>query len=250
MHDRNVALSQPNARADWLKAGIVLGCTLVAALICWIAPEAKAGGEAGVLMKLPDRVGALYAFPEDVTPAELAILPKDTTFARATYGPLDAPRPERILCSIVLSGSERRSIHRPERCLPAQGWRIESSRTETVLLASGHSLQVTALLLDKPMTLTNGQPFTLRSYYLYWFVGKGVTTAHQYQRILMTNWDLLVHRVNQRWAYVIVSAYITKDWRPDGLDPDQTLTELKQFIHDSVPDYMLSEMPEKKTASN
>lgn len=250
MHERNAALSQQNAPARWIKAGIVLGCTLVTALICWLTPAAKPGGEAGVLMKLPDHVGALSAFPEEVTPAELGILPKDTTFARATYGPLDAPRIERILCSIVLSGSERRSIHRPERCLPAQGWRIDSSQTESIPLESEHTLQVTALLLDKPVTLSNGQPFTLRSYYLYWFVGKDVTTAHQYQRILMTNWDLLIHRVNQRWAYVIVSANITKDWRPDGLDPDQTLAELKQFIHDSVPSYMLTEIPKDSTASN
>ena len=250
MHDRNVTLSRQDARSGWLKAGVVLGCTFATALFCWLVPAPKAGGEAGVLMELPDHVGSLYGFSEDVTPAELYILPKDTTFARKTYGSLGSPRFDRILCSIVLSGAEKRSIHRPERCLPSQGWRIENSQTETIPLESGHALQVTALLLDKPATLSDGTTITRRSYYIYWFVGKNITTAHQYQRILMTNWDLLVHRVNQRWAYVIVSADITKDWNPNGRDADQTLAMLRQFIHDSVPSYMLTEMPENKTASN
>jgi hypothetical protein len=58
-----------------------------------------------------------------------------------------------------------------------------------------------------------------------------------------------VHRVNQRWAYVIVSANISKDWRPDGQGPEETLATLKQFIHDSAPYYMISEMPENQTAA-
>jgi EpsI family protein len=249
MHQTKTDPSQ-DARADWLKAGVVVACTLVTILVCWLVPAPQAGGEVGVRMDLPTNVGSLYGAPEDVSPAELYILPKDTTFARKTYGDAGASRIDRILCSIVLSGAEKRSIHRPERCLPSQGWRIESSQTESIPLESGHTLEVTALLLNKPATLSNGARITRRSYYVYWFVGKDITTAHAYQRILMTNWDLLVHRVNQRWAYVIVSADITKDWNPNGRNADQTLALLKQFIHDSVPSFMESEMPANKTASN
>jgi hypothetical protein len=249
MHERH-----PHAAADissrLLKVAVVFGLTLVTLLVCWLAPAPKTGGEAGVVMGLPYQVGPLDAFSENVSPAELYILPKDTTFARKTYGVPGSQRNDRILCSIILSGSEKRSIHRPERCLPAQGWRIDGSQTVTVPLDSGLPLEVTALLLERPVTLEDGRPFTLRSYYLYWFVGKGITTPYQFERILMTNWDLLFHRVNQRWAYVIVSANISKDWRPDGLDADQTLEMLKQFIHDSVPYYMKSEMPSETAASN
>jgi len=243
MHQPNPGMTEQNSGTAFLKAGIILGLTLVTVLVCWLAPEPQAGGEAGIDMYLPYQVGPLYGIPADVTKAELDILPKDTTFARKTYGLLGSPPEERILCSIVLSGREKRSIHRPERCLPAQGWRIDSSHTEIIPLASGHPLSVTALLLEKPAALANGQSFTLRSYFLYWFVGKDITTPYQFERILMTNWDLLFHRVNQRWAYVIVSENISGDWQPNGLNADQTLALLKQFIHDSVPYFMKSEMP-------
>ena len=249
MHDRNPATVNPRPTAVYVRAGYVLGLTLLTLIVCWLVPEPKAGGESGIVMKdgamqLPDHVGDLYALPEEITAAELYILPKDTSYARDSYGPIGMPHgPLRILCSIILSGAERRSIHRPERCLPGQGWRIDGSHTETVALASGRNLDVTALLLEKPVTLQDGTQLIRRQYFLYWFVGKGVSTPSQTVRILMTYWDMLVNRVNQRWAYVIVAKDITQSWDPNGETPEQTLTELKQFIHDSVPYYMKSEMP-------
>ena len=251
MHESNPVLSGQNPGAAYVKAGFVLGLTVLTVLLCWLTPAPKMGGESGVVMdNLPTQIGNLYAFSEPVSEAEHLILPPDTTYTRKTYGEPDAPRNDRILCSIILSGKEKRSIHRPERCLPAQGFRIDSSHTESLTLASGHPLQVTALQLEHPMTLADGRPFTMRSYFLYWFVGKGITTPYQTERILMTNWDLLFHRVNQRWAYVIVSANITQDWRPDGLGQEETLEMLKEFIRESAPYYMVSEMtPEQKTAS-
>ena len=228
--------------ASPLKAGIVLALTLFTLLVCWLVPPGQVDGESGVVMELPYDMGPLVAFSEPISTAEKTILPPDTTFARKSYGPPDVNPLERITCSIVLSGKEKRSIHRPERCLPGQGYRIDGSHTVTVHLASGRNLEVTALLLERPITLNNGQVVPLQSYFLYWFVGKGITTPSQLTRILMTNWDMLVHRVNQRWAYVSISANIMQSLTPHGRTADQTLEMLKQFIHDSVPTYMKSEM--------
>jgi len=73
-------------------------------------------------------------------------------------------------------------------------------------------------------------------------VGKDVSTPYHFERILLTNWDLLFHRVNQRWAYIVVQSDITREVDPNGRDAGQTLEMLKQFIHDSVPYYVKSEM--------
>jgi hypothetical protein len=235
---------------DPRKGVIVLGLALLTVAAClWVPPE-QPGGEAGVVMELPDRIGSLLAFPEKVSVAELQILPSDTTFARKTYGLPGSDRLDRILCSIVLSGREKRSIHRPERCLPGQGWTIRNSQVIPVALDSGHPLSVMALLLERPVHLPDGRSLSLRSYYLYWYVGNQVTTPYSFERVLLTNWDLVRYRLNQRWAYVIVSAYITQGIRPDGHDPEQTLDLLKQFIHDSVPSFVKSEMPGAPTVAN
>ena len=249
MHDRKIDPLAQRPAAPFVRAGYVLLLTVIALLVCGLVPSPKAEGEAGVVMELPSHIGELYDYDEEVTAAERYILPKDTTFARKTYGPIGSNRQQRILCSIILSGAERRSIHRPERCLPGQGWRIDDSHTETIHLDSGRDLGVTALLLEKPVTLEDGSHLTLRNYYLYWFVGKNVTTPSQTIRIFMTYWDMLAHRVNQRWAYVIVSKDISQSWDPDGENPEQTLAELKHFIHDAAPYFMESEMTAGQTAS-
>jgi hypothetical protein len=230
---------------DPRKGFIVLGLALLTLAACWFVPPEQAGNETGVVMDLPDRVGPLWSFPEEVSKTELAILPPDTTFARKTYGPLLSKRLDRVLCSIVLSGREKRSIHRPERCLPGQGWSIRDSKVIPVDLTSGHPLSVMALLLDRPVSLPDGRSFRLQSYYLYWYVGKEITTPYSFERVMLTNWDLVRYRLNQRWAYVIVSAYITQGLGANGggRTPEQTLDLLKLFIHDSVPSFMKSEMP-------
>ena len=225
-----------------VKGAVVVAGALLIVVICWLVPEPQAGEEAGVTMELPSSVGPLVAFSQAVTPAELAILPPDTQFARKAYGsPGDAPV-QRITCSIVLSGKERRSIHRPERCLPAQGWRIDSSTEVEVPLVSGHTLAATALLLERPVTLRNGSTIRVRQYFVYWFVAKGLTTPSQTTRILLTNWMLLTHRVTERWAYVFVSGIVLSDIAPGQPGPEETLGRLKAFIRESVPFYMESEM--------
>ena len=228
---------------DLRKSLVVLALALVTLAVCRFMPAADAGDDTGVVMDLPYHLGPLYAYSEAVSQAELTILPSDTTFARKTYGVAGSDRLDRILCSIVLSGREKKSIHRPERCLLGQGWTVRNTQVITVPLVSGHLLPVTALLLARPVTLNNGQAATLQSYYLYWYVGKNVSTPYSFERVMLTNWDLIVHRTNQRWAYVIVSANIMQGFRPDGLGPEQTLEMLKAVIRESVPYYVKSEMP-------
>jgi hypothetical protein len=240
---REVALvTRPAFDASRVKGAVVAAVALLVVVICWLVPAPQAGGETGVIMELPSSVGPLLAFSQSVSPAELAILPPDTQFARKAYGlPGDAPV-QRITCSIVLSGKERRSIHRPERCLPAQGWRIDSSSEVDVPLESGRTLATTALLLERPATLRDGTTVRVRQYFIYWFVAKDLTTPSQTTRILLTNWLLLTHRVTERWAYVFVAGVVLSDLAPGQPGPDETLARLKEFIRESVPFYMKSEM--------
>ncbi len=64
---------------------------------------------------------------EEVTEVEKQILPPDTGFSRKTYVSLSDPS-RRVFLSIVLSGRDRTSIHRPELCLVETGsWTIRDS---------------------------------------------------------------------------------------------------------------------------
>lgn len=225
---------------------IVVALAIVTIAACWLVPAANVGDETGVVMNLPDDIGHLEGIPQEVSQAEHQILPPDTTFARKAYGPFSLPDSDwlnRFTCSIVLSGREKRSIHRPERCLPGQGWSVIDSQVIDVPLNSGHPLKVTALLLTRPVTLRDGTTRQLQFYYLYWYVGRKVSTPYSFVRVLLTNWDLIVHRFNQRWAYVICAGYVTDGLETPGRNQEQTLAALKEFIRAAVPTFVKSEMP-------
>lgn len=196
--------------------------------------------EAGVSMVLPDEVLGMGGQDQEVSEAELAILPDDTEFAKKMYSDGSG---NVINCQIVLSGGDRRSIHRPEACLPGQGWNILGNQPIEVDLKGGRSLTVQKLRLARDMEVAPGVQRTLPMIFLYWYVGNDLTTHSQKERILRSNFDLLLHNKVHRWAYVIVSAPVLRGFTPDGLDEFQTLERLQNFIREAVPQFQKSEMP-------
>lgn len=188
--------------------------------------------ESGVLMTLPDRIGEFWGVDEPVTASEKTILPSDTEFAKKSY---QAPNGEEVTCQIVLSGAEKRSIHRPEICLPGQGWTIDSSEFIPVPLKNGQTLTVMKLTLDREVETSPQNRKHITMFFLYWFVGKDKTTADHKVRILLSSWDRIMHNVNHRWAYIIVSAPVMENFKPSGFNREQTMQMLKDFIANIAP---------------
>lgn len=212
----------------------VMVLALVTALLCiWTTPPSETT-VAGVTMTLPDDIGPWWGFDETISEAEKTILPPDTEFARKEY---DSVQGDKIMCSIVLSGAEKRSIHRPEICLRAQGWDIPSGQVVDVPLHSGHILKVMNLSITRPVLTVGGQKVQVPSYFMYWFVGDKVTTPYHGERLWLTSWDRIVHHVNHRWAYIFVMSPITEGLQPHGKNSTETLEMLKGFIADVVPTF-------------
>ena len=96
------------------RCGVVLLLTVVVGLTYWFNPPLKVQSKAGVVMNLPVTIGDFFGKEGQITQTEHELLPKDTEFARKYY---QDSHGNQIECSIVLSGAEQRSIHRPEGCL-------------------------------------------------------------------------------------------------------------------------------------
>jgi EpsI family protein len=222
------------------RSGVILLLTMLVGLVYWFNPPLSIEPKAGVGMDLPVLVGNYLSRPGKVSQIELSILPKDTEFARRYY---DDGEGHQIECSIVLSGAEQRSIHRPEACLTGQGWSIVGQDNIPIPLPSGHKLMARKLTLEREVIGLNGEHVVLRAFYVYWFVGQNVSTYSEMWRVLLSNWDRVVHNRAHRWAYVSIFSYITDDLRPDGLDPAQTQALLVDFAGQIVPTFQISEMP-------
>lgn len=204
---------------------------------------AKADTDSGLEVVLPEQVLDFTSQKQSPLPEEIAILPKDTTYGRRVYM---APDGMQIALSVVMMGTDRTSIHRPEFCLTGQGWKIDQPATtvETLQLAGGYgkTLEYNQMLLDKELPMASGKTAPARGLYLYWFVADGQETPGQMERMLLMAGDMVRTGKLQRWAYVAYFTYC----RPE--DEPQVLERLQKFIAASAPQFQISAGAGKNTA--
>lgn len=220
------------------KSLFAVALSAIAIAFCVFSSDANSPTQSGVVMNLPQYMGSYFSREQAISEAEKTILPADTEIVRRVYQGLAQ---EEILCSIVLAGGEKRSIHRPEVCLPGQGWVINSSMVIPIALSNGSTLSVTKLVLEREVQASAKERIKIKSLYLYWFVGKEVTTPSHQRRVFLTSWDRLIYNVNHRWAYVIVNGLITDNLKANGLGEEETLKLLKTFTGQIAPKFMISE---------
>jgi EpsI family protein len=197
----------------------------------------------GIELALPERLdGNWYGRDEKVSEDERKVLGEKTEFARKSYR---NARGDTIQASIVLAGADMNtSIHRPEWCLPAQGWTIANSGKVPLQIPGRGQLVATRLsnmrfvpdkATGKPILRPDGTPITFRNLDYYWFVGyDGITESHL-SRNLIDIRDRLLHGYNQRWAFMTVASNITENLREDGLNEAETDAMIQGFIQKLVP---------------
>lgn len=236
MQSPSSTLSPAGKRSIPVWRGVVIVLLAAATVLAclWGTPPA-AKSEPGVVMRLPGSLIGLWGSEQPVSESEKVILPADTEFAKKIYS--DGLGND-IHCQIVLAGAEKRSIHRPEVCLPAQGWTIKSGEVVPVKLADGKTLEVMKLTVVRPVTLNNGVQRELTSVFCYWFIGKHATTPHHFVRVLKTNLDMLLHNTNHRWAYVIVNAPVLEGFVSGGRNLAQTNERVEAAIAELAPQIM------------
>lgn len=140
------------------------------------------------------------------------------------------------MVSIVFSGGDmNNSIHRPERCLPAQGHIDLQSSSCTVQLADGHVLPMTRLTTRTP--LPKGQKGSLRHIHYYVFVGASQVTASHLQRTLYDMRDRVLQGRVQRWAYIQCSTYCGDAIGVSETEADNQLVSLMRTLLPGLIDW-------------
>lgn len=220
------------------------------ALLCWFAPPIQGGNEAGVLAELPMVAGSFVGESEAPGERELEMLPKDTIIVKRAYRTPGRPVENRdiVHATLVIAGSDSRSIHRPEVCLDGQGWTVVDSRVRPVTLASGQVLKVRDLTIERTQLLSDGTKLPLRAHYVYWFVGTNVSTPNNLERQLMSLRDNVLHSVNHRWAYPSLMAHVTHNLSPDlsgerVRSDEETVSMILSLIRSLAPKFQKSLMP-------
>ncbi|HPF99641.1 MAG TPA: exosortase-associated EpsI family protein [Kiritimatiellia bacterium] len=240
---------------------VVLGLMILTSLALAFTVDVNVTDQAGIRMFLPDHVGTWsgremrfcqnelcqreYHVDElkdvNVCPAcggplgsmsfgEKLILPADTQILKKHYS---NPNGRTIFVSIVLSGKERASIHRPQICLVGQGNEIIHSAVLDVPMNNRKTLGVMLLDMLRRGKTAEGKAYEAPTYYAYWFVGKGRETPYHVQRMIWMGTDRVFHNVSHRWAYIAVAGM---------RDPEGTAyqDEIRGFLKDLYPEILIN----------
>lgn len=209
----------------------------------YFLPTAGDVAQSAVIMDLPEKENPSGWYFKAIPPseAEIGTLAKDTEFSKAECyrirpGEFDAngnPLPDLLYVSVVLSGADiNNSIHRPERCMPAQGHQILESTNRTLGVKGGHS--VTAKRLKSIQRLpkeTEGEFLELKCLTYYFFVGHDTITNDHLGRTFTDMKDRLLKGMDQRWAYVSVSMwYGDMPWLEANVSEEEAEEKLADFV--------------------
>lgn len=218
-------------------------------LIYVLPDQSKFQQPTGIDLELPATIGGAWlGKDQEVSDGERNTLGRETEFSRKAYKNARGSTPDSgdiIQASVVLSGRDMNtSIHRPEWCLPAQGWTIENSSKVEIDIPERGKLVATRLKnmrfipdkeTGKPLVGKDGNKVILRNLDYYWFVGYDTTTASHTNRNIIDITDRLRHGYNQRWAFMTVAANVMENFQVDGLNEKQTDEMIVEFIKKLVP---------------
>jgi exosortase/archaeosortase family protein len=169
----------------------------------------------------------------NVTPIEREILPPDTGYARKDYVAVADPT-KRVFLSVVLSGRDRTSIHRPELCLVGQGWTI-SDTVDYRFNASPDSsttFPVTLLRVKRQVRTPRG-PVDVPQLVAYWFIGGDTVVGTHWKRLMVDGWNRVFHARADRWAYVLMQT--------DARDGEAAaMKRMQAIVDETLPAFVIS----------
>ena len=143
----------------------------------------------------PVRLGEVDGFVSEPLPAsdgELHTLPSDTVIDKRVY---KAPDGGWYVATLVIGGQSKSSIHRPELCLPSQGFQMSDPCSREIDGVEWRVLSLTRR--DAP-----------RLAFAYTFFNQaGFRTASHVARIFRDVWDRSVNGRIDRWAMLTVNGF-------------------------------------------
>jgi exosortase len=187
----------------------------------------------------------------EMTPAEKELLDEGVKMARMVYASTAAGR--MVMATVILSGFEKRSLHRPEVCLPNQGWTVTDHTPITLPLADGRDITVMMMRIFRDAEPQPGVRIRTRAINFYWYIGSdGSTCAEHYEHVFLSYYDAVFRNIQHRWA--MASIYVPlPEQRVGQEDPMLELgavEDARAFIAKLAPTFMLTEQQTQASGSN
>jgi len=180
---------------------------------------------------LPERVMDFVSKPVAPSSQETNMLPQDTTIVKRHYTTQAVTNG--ISITVVMMGTDRTSIHKPEYCLKGQGWAFPKKEEVKIQIPGSPGYELTAMrwTLENSYKDESGTVHQMRGFYLFWFTAENeITGEHPFWRIMR---EVLLTGVLPRWSYVSYFCYF-----PPEKETEMT-ARLTEFVAASAPSFQL-----------
>jgi len=177
---------------------------------------------------LPENVLNFKSAPIPITESQLHILPGDTTYGRRFYYTDDGFQASG---SIILMGSDRTSIHKPEFCLPGNGWHIQKKESDEIPISSPQPYNLPVMKWTVQQETRSG---TLSGLYVFWFVNDRQITREHSGRMVSIAEGMFTKGELERWAYISYLVFCAPG------QEDVAYAKVKTLIAASVPQFQLA----------
>jgi len=202
-----------------VRAGIFVAVAIATVIFCYLFSNPNTNPEAGVVVWLPKDIPGYNGEMGYMGEQERKWLPSDTTYLKMTYkekGMDENLASYRALnATLIVAGSDSRSLHRPQVCLTAQGWAIAKKEVVALQTTGGElsimNFHLTRVIRNQDGSMRrddNGKKMVQRGFYCYWWVGPDDSTPYDETRVWKSVWNSIWKGKNERWAYPAVMVYV------------------------------------------
>lgn len=202
-------------------------------------------GSQNLEVTLPER---LPGYTMELLPVDAIVtnvLPRDTSYGHCRYTSTDSNFAAQV--NVVLMGTDRTSLHKPQFCLTGAGWNINKTEVDKIRMEKpfAYDLPVIKLTVSGQFNV-EGRPVVAHGVYVYWYVADDALSASPSgsDRMWSIARELITTGVLQRWAYVSYFSY-----GPPGMEA-QLYERQKKLIVASVPEFQLTPKAGTQMAEN
>ena len=223
----------------------------VTVVCCFAFSNPPTNPEAGVVVWLPETIPGHDSEEIVMSAKEKIWLPLDTTYWAMSYRPELASKAEQywksIKATLIVAGTDSRSLHRPEVCLASQGWAVEKREVVSLETNAGPlevmDFHLVRLLKDpknnnKVVLNDQGEPLKLRAHYFYWWVGPDHSTPDDKERVWRSTLNSILKGRNERWAYPSVMTQVEYWKGEEGIR--EARERAVNFIKEYAPEFQKS----------
>lgn len=230
------AIPQPLRTLKQIAAAILL--PLAALGVCAGTDISFQVAQPGVKLALPLSLGDYQGREFDMTAQEKNLLDEGVKLVRNVYASSSG---RQVMATIILSGFVKRSLHRPEVCLPNQGWTVVDRTPIPLRLEDGREMTVMMMRVFRDVEPTPGTRIRTRALNFYWYIGSnGTTCPEHYEHVFLSYFDSVFRNIQHRWAMASIFVPLPEQ-RVGQEDPFVELgavEDARAFIAQMAPQFM------------